>query len=104
VPPPLPQASQSSGDAESNITDPLVITSPVSRMVHPGLTDAWTVNVGNPMYFIFDCASPARHFKRGVQYRPNLEFPAYSKPPYDDLTETDTPAPGLMPFAPQAVR
>jgi hypothetical protein len=84
-------------------TDALVVTSPVIDMVHGHLSDAWKINVGNPMYFLFDYASPARHFKRGMKYRPNVPFPAYSKAPYDDLTETDCPPPGFMPFAPQLV-
>jgi hypothetical protein len=101
--PPPPPKNPDSSDEEFNATDPLTITAPVREMVHPCLADAWKVNVGNPMHFIFDTASPARHFKRGMKYRPQLAFPAYGNPPYDDLTETDCPPPGFMPFAPQEV-
>ena len=41
------------------------------------------------MWFIFDIHIPARHLKRGVLFDEKAEFPPYSKPPYDELTEMD---------------
>ena len=53
------------------------------------------------MHFIFDGYTPARHFKRNTPFEEDRTFPSYGKPPYEDLTETDT-EPGLMPFVPSA--
>jgi hypothetical protein len=83
--------------------DPCLIIEPVASLIHPKLHDAWRINNENPMWFIFDSCSPARHFQRGNVYSDEKEFPDYSEPPYDDLTETDEPdGPGLMQFAPWA--
>jgi hypothetical protein len=68
-------------------------------MVHPALAQGYRIQSSHPMWFIFDYHTPSRQFKRGMKYSDVIDFPAYSKPPYEDLTETDEPPPGLMPFA-----
>ena len=100
-----------------DITDPTKVDLPITYIVHPNLDNAWAIDKGNPMWFIFDVHSPARHFKRQVRYDPKEEFPPYSEPPHEDLTETDETETDetetdetkedktskLMPFAPWAV-
>ena len=101
APPPAPSPELEEGDPEyGKLVDPSKIRCPVEHIVHPKLSQAWTVQQLNPMWFIFDSCTPARHFKRGVPFDEDQEFPAYGPEPYDDLTETDQPPDGLMPFAP----
>ena len=101
APPPAPSLELEEGDLEyGKLVDPSKIRCPVENIVHPKLSQAWTVQQLNPMWFIFDSCTPARHFKRGMPFNEDQEFPAYSPEPYDDLTETDQPPDGLMPFAP----
>ena len=89
-------------------TDPAEVNRLPGGIVHGNLKGAWTVDKGNPMWFIFDLHSPARHFKRGVRSLPGRDFPGYSKPPYEDLTETDDreddDEPGWIQFAPFVVK
>jgi hypothetical protein len=99
-PPPQEEPVDPASKEYPPITNPLKVTCPVADEVHPLLSQAWVIHNGNPMWFIFDAHSPARHFKRGVRFQENLDFPGYSEPPYGDLTETDKDPPGLMPFAP----
>ena len=102
--PPPPEESESEEVDYEDITDPAKIDHPVLRLVHRRLKDGWAIDNENPMCFIFDKHSPARHFKRGVSYREKKDFRDYGKPPYDDLTETDGGPSGLMPFTPWAVK
>lgn len=105
---PVPSSNEQPLDPSSEeyalITDPSEVQIPVTGLVHPALVKAWVVFRQNPMWFLFDSTSPARHFKRGVPYDEDKNFPGYGKPPYDDLTETDEPPPGLMPYAPMTYR
>ena len=86
------------------IDEPSRVTHLVPALVHASLSDAWIIQPLNPMWFIFDGPSPARHFKRGVPYNEKADFPGYSKPPYNDLTEMEPKDSSLMPFAPVAYR
>ena len=86
------------------INEPSWVTHLVPALVHASLLDAWIIQPLTPMWFIFDGPSPARHFKCGIPYNKKAEFPGYSKPPYDDLTETKPKDNSLMPFAPVAYR
>lgn len=99
--PPPPDTEE---DDYNNIKDPAEVEYPVEEYIHHKLKDGWTIEKENPMWFIFDRHSPARHFKRGVRFNPKAEFPAYSAPPYEDLTESDGGLNMLMPFAPWAVK
>ena len=102
--PPPPSDSESEEVEYEDVTDPTKVDGAVLRLVHRRLRQAWVVDNGNPMWFIFDKHSPARHFKRGMSFREGGDFPDYSEPPYDDLTETDGGPSLLMPFTPWAVR
>lgn len=84
----------------ADTTDSWLVTKPVEKFVHKSLSLGWAINQENPMWYIFDAHSPARHFKRGVPFDEKSEFPMYGKKPYVDLTETDEPPPGLMPYRP----
>lgn len=84
------------------IEDSSLVTRPVAKHVHPSLSNAWVVQPLNPMWFIFDGPTPARQFKRGVPLDETKEYPVYSKPPYEDLTESEPEEGHLMPFAPAA--
>jgi hypothetical protein len=86
------------------ITDPSEVRVPDPGLIHPALLKAWVVYRENPMWFLFDSTSPARHFKCGVPYREDKDFPGYGKHPSEDLTETDDEPPGLMPYGPWAYR
>jgi hypothetical protein len=52
------------------------------------------------MCFIFDAITPARQFKRGMPYQADAEFPDYGPEPWVDLTESDDPTTGWMPYKP----
>lgn len=96
-----PQPSTKAEDAAyGKTTDPLLVTHPDERHIHMSMSESWKITKNHPMWFIFDAHSPARQFKRGVPFREDQDFPTYGKPPYADLTETDTDDPGLMPFSP----
>lgn len=71
-------------------------------MVHPALRDpeAWRVENGNPMCFIFDQTYPPRQFKRGTYFNENEDLPIYTATSGGDITETDEEG-DLAPFAPR---
>lgn len=78
------------------------VTGPVMSMVHNAMTEAWTINKHLPMWLVFDSVNPVRQFKRGMAFNSHVDFPEYGPPPWTELTETDQPLPGLMPYAPIA--
>jgi hypothetical protein len=85
------------------ITDTHQVTRPVTSSIHENLTDAWRINKHLSMWLIFDMVTPVRRFKRGMLFNdsPDIEFPSYGPPPWDNLTETDSlDSPGLMQYAP----
>ena len=82
-------------------TDPAKVESPVMRVVHNALTEAWKIYPSTELCFIFDAVSPARQFKRGTLYHDDLEFADYGPEPWDELTETDTTSPGWLPYKPE---
>jgi len=82
----------------SDAAETHLVETPVMELVHPALANAWKIDNTKEICWIFDVTHPPRQFKRGVVYT-GQEFPA-KKPPYGDLTETDDPKNGLLPFAP----
>jgi hypothetical protein len=91
--------TQISDGEYSQITDTAAVNGPVKSLVHETMGNAWTINANHAMAFIFDAISPARQFKRGMLYDANANFPKYDS---EDHTETDTVAPGWMPFRPKS--
>lgn len=87
-------------DEYMETTDIKEVTGPVASMVDEKMVNGWKVNECLPMWLIFDVINPVRQYKRGLRYSDRLEFPAYGPEPWDDLTETDDPPRGWMPFAP----
>jgi hypothetical protein len=71
---------------------------PVMSLIHENLQSAWKINERNELCFIFDSHSPARQFQRGTQYSDDLGFPEPGRTTPDNLTETDEPDGGLMPY------
>ena len=69
------------------------------------MAGAWKINKMLSMWLIFDAVNPVRQFKRGMLFddSPEVDFPSYGPPPWDDLTETDA-EPALMQYAPIAHR
>jgi hypothetical protein len=100
LPQDVPPPTSDSDDTE--ITNPIGVTSPVMSLVHPKMRQAWKINKGLPMWLKFDVVNPVRQFKRDMHYTDDAAFPAYGPAPWPDLTETDEPSsrPGLMPYAP----
>lgn len=88
----------------AHTTDPEKVTEPVLDLVHRNLKNAWRINKNHSMCFIFDAVNPARQFKRGMLYNERSDFPDYGPEPWDDLTETDTKAPGWMPYKPRVYK
>ena len=104
-PPDSPPDSPSPPERYSQVTNPAKVDRPVQKYVHPALALAWTINRKNPMWYIFDGHTPARHFKRDMPYDANKNFPAYGPPPWDDLTENDlSGSDALMPYAPPSYK
>lgn len=89
-------------DDYMDITDVSEVAGPVESMVHERMAGGWKVNKDHPMWIIFDVINPVRQFKRGMEYDETKEFPGYGRAPWEDLTETDDPVPGWMPYAPIA--
>ena len=81
-------------------TDSAKISQPIYRLVHGSLKEAWMVNNSLPMCFTFDAISPARRFKRGMEYTDSdkVDFPEYDASESGNVTETDGPDPGYMPY------
>lgn len=67
----------------------MVVTGPVMELVHKQLLNAWEINRGNPMCYIFDAVSPCRQWKRGTLYSDSNPWAEYGPSPWPDLTETD---------------
>ena len=82
------------------ITDVSEVTGPVDSMVDESMALGWKLNNDHPMWLIFDAINPVRQFNRRMKYHDNKDFPAYGPEPWVDLTETDEPHVGLMPYAP----
>ena len=89
-----------SSDPAPGQTDSAKIGQPIHRLVHKSLRAAWTINSSLPMCFIFDAVSPARRFKRGMPYSDSdaAVFPEYNASESGNVTETDGPEPGFMPY------
>ena len=88
-------------DPPASETNPANITRPISTAIHPNLMSAWRINQALPMHFLFDSTSPARQFKRGMPFDEDKEFPEYDDGDPGDITETDVPPDGLMPYMPR---
>ena len=87
-------------DEYEDVTDVTEVTGPVDSMVNQSMVGGWKVNKDLPMWLIFDTVNPVRQFKRGMPYDDDVDFPAYGPPPWDDLTESEDPIIGPMPYAP----
>jgi hypothetical protein len=95
--------NNSKNDPEPGETTPSNVNQPVSTLVHPNLTSAWTINKAMPMCFIFDTVLPARQFKRGLVFSedPDAPFPRHNEVDPGEITETDmdeSSGPGLTPI------
>lgn len=97
---PIPPLDPASDPAPGEIT-PANIVQPISGLVHPALRNAWAINKSVNMCFVFDAASPARQFKRGVLFDEDGTFPDYNDEAPGEVTENDVDSPGLMPFMPR---
>ena len=77
------------------------VDGPILALVHRNLRNAWSVNGMLPMCFTFDYISPARRFKRGMLYSDSdkVKLPILTEDELGNVTETDGPPPGLMPYA-----
>ena len=93
---PQPQLS-----SPTDKTDPCQVLGPVISMVHLALQDvqAWRVEKGNPMHFIFNQTYPPRQFKHSTYFNKNDNLPIYTATSGGDITETDEGG-NLAPFAP----
>src|SRR5579872_6383420 len=101
----LPKGTRSGGSRKKRLVDPktrdpLSVDRPAPDFIDKGLREAWSINKTLPIAFIFDTHYPVRQFKKDMRYDDNRRFPSYVEP-YDDLTESDTDGPGLMPFLPR---
>lgn len=87
-PDPLPPASY------GETTDPKLVTGPVLELVHPALTNAWSVNGKHKMETIFDSVNPVRQFKRDEKYDEEVDgedaFADYDPSPESDSDVTDS--------------
>jgi len=91
--------AQPEDDPSPGDTDPSTIKQPIASTIHNSLKTAWKINNSLPMCFIFDAVSPARRFKRGMAYDPEMDFPEYDEEKESgNVTETDEGPPGLMPY------
>lgn len=92
----------SDNDPNAQETDPKAVNQPISHLIHAKLEGAWEINDELPMCFVFDASSPARIFKRGMKYSDESSFPTLTREDLEagNVTETDGPSPGLMPYAP----
>ena len=89
-------------DPSPDETKPAKIRQPISGLIHPTLKSSWAINNAVDMCFIFDAVSPARQFKRGVEFNERGKFPEYNDRAPGDVTETDMVGPpGLMPYMPR---
>ena len=105
-PPPQETRRDGSTDPSSMGVDPATVNQakvdgPILALVHRNLRNAWSVNGMLPMCFTFDYISPARRFKRGMLYSDSdkVKLPILTEDELGNVTETDGPPPGLMPYA-----
>ena len=97
-----PQSQSPETDGEGSPppqeSDQAEIRRPSLKLIHPSLRSAWAINKHLPICFIFDTVSPARRFKRGTLFDEDADFPEYDEGESGNVTETDIPPPGLMPY------
>ena len=97
-----PQSQSPETDGEGSPppqeSDQAEIRRPSLKLIHPSLRSAWAINKRLPICFIFDAVSPARRFKRGTLFDEDADFPEYDEGESGNVTETDIPPPGLMPY------
>lgn len=79
-------------------TNHRIVTHPVESLVHQALRDAWMINSRLPMAYIFDSVCPARRWRRGMLFDEQADFPEYDPDYPKELTYTNGPPPGWMPF------
>ena len=79
-------------------TNHRIVTHAVESLVHPALRGAWAINNHLPMAYIFDAVCPARRWKKGMPYDDEADYPDYDSDHPKELTYTNGPPPGLMPF------
>ena len=101
--PPREAEQENWGDPSPEEVDPTNVELPIRAVVHRSMGSAWRVNKTLPMCFIFDSISPARRFKRGMPFSDSekVALPILSDKEVGsgNVTETDGPDPGLMPYA-----
>ena len=90
-------------DPSPGEVDPTNVDGPIRTIVHRNMGSAWSINKELPMCFIFDSVSPARWFKCGMPYSDSekIALPVLNDKELKsgNVTETDGPEPGLMPYA-----